>query len=107
MPAVSTLPRAAVDPFVALVLTHARRQAQGWSGDRRAFISHVWRSIRIGEPEWQASDAEFKARLIEAHKLGQLTLAYADLKDKDSLQDVQESAISYMNTVWHYIRVPE
>ena len=36
---------------------------------------------------------------------GQLALANADLKDKDNIKDVQDSAVSYRNAVFHFIRV--
>jgi hypothetical protein len=43
--------------------------------------------------------------LAEAHRAGQLALANADLKDKDNIKDVQDSAVSYRNAVFHFIRV--
>ena len=43
--------------------------------------------------------------LAEAHRSGQLALANADLKDKDNIKDVQDSAVVYRNAVFHFIRV--
>jgi hypothetical protein len=43
--------------------------------------------------------------LAEAHRVGQLALANADLKDKNNMKDVQDSAVSYRNAVFHFIRV--
>lgn len=94
-----------VAAFATAVQTCASVCAQGWSGDRKAFISDVWRLIRDRHPEWGISDVEFKSMLVEAHRQNQLSLAYADLKDKTSVQVLQASAVAYRNIVWHYIRV--
>jgi hypothetical protein len=91
--------------FASEVRRHAASQARGWSGDRKAYISHVWRNIREKRPDWGLSEIEFKCMLAEAHRAGQLALANADLKDKDNIKDVQDSAVSYRNAVFHFIRV--
>ena len=91
--------------FASEVRRHAASQAQGWSGDRKAYISHVWRNVREKRPEWGLSEIEFKCMLAEAHRAGELALANADLKDKDNIKDVQESAVSFRNAVFHFIRV--
>jgi hypothetical protein len=91
--------------FASEVRRHAASQAHGWSGDRKAYISHVWRNIRDRRPEWGLSEIEFKCMLAEAHRTGQLALANADLKDKSNIQDVQDSAVVYRNAVFHFIRV--
>jgi hypothetical protein len=80
-------------------------RAQGWPGDRKAFISHVWQEIRDRHPAWGLSEIEFKAMLAEAHRAGLVALANADLKDSTTVKDVQESALSYKNAVFHFIRV--
>ena len=91
--------------FASEVRRYAASQAKGWSGDRKAYISHVWRNVREKRPEWGLSEIEFKCMLAEAHRAGQIALANADLKDKDNIKDVQESAVSYRNAVFHFIRV--
>jgi hypothetical protein len=80
-------------------------EAQGWSGDRKAYISRVWRTVREKRPEWGLSEIEFKCMLAEAHRSGQLNLANADLKDESNIKDVQDSAVIYRNAVFHFIRV--
>jgi len=96
-------------PDLSGFATEVRRQAasaaHGWSGDRKAYISHVWRSVRDQHPGWNLSEIEFKCMLAEAHRSGQLALAHADLKDKNNIKDVQESAVVYRNAVFHLIRV--
>ena len=96
-----------LDGFVAEVHQAARVRAEGWPGNRKAFISHVWQTIRTQRPEWSLSEVEFKGMLAEAHRAGRLALANADLKDKRSLDDLEASAVGYKNTVWHFVRVEE
>ena len=45
--------------------------------------------------------------LTEAHRTGLVMLANADLKDKKALKDLQDSAVVYKNTVWHYVRAAD
>jgi hypothetical protein len=90
--------------FAVAVRKQAAGTAQGWSGDRKAYISHVWRSVRDQHQHWNLSEIEFKCMLAEAHRSGQLVLASADLKDKSNIKDVQDSAVVYRNAVFHFIR---
>lgn len=96
-----------LEEFAAEVQRRSAPVAEGWPGNRKTFISHVWPSIRDGRPEWGLSDIEFKCMLVEAHRAGRLSLASADLKNKNNIKDIQDSAISYMNTVWHFVRVED
>jgi hypothetical protein len=93
--------------FARSVKKAAAARAEGWPGSRKAFISHVWDVIRSSEPSWQVSEIEFKCMLAEAHRLGALVLANADLKDRKSIKDLESSAVPYKNTVWHFVRVEE
>ena len=104
-------PAAAARPdlqgFARAVLAAATAGAEGWPGNRKAFISQVWRTIESRHPEWGLSIVEFKAMLAEAHRTGHITLANADLKDKRNMRELQESAIAYKNTVWHFVRAED
>jgi hypothetical protein len=91
--------------FAREVRRLAAGEAQGWSGDRKAYISRVWHTLRRQRPEWGLSEIEFKCMLAEAHRAGQLALANADLKDESNIKDVQDSAVIYRNAVFHFIRV--
>jgi hypothetical protein len=91
--------------FAAAVNAAAAVRAEGWSGNRKAFVSAVWEIIRERHGAWQISEIEFKSMLTEAHRTGLIVLANADLKDKRYMAEIQASAIPYKNTVWHYIRV--
>jgi hypothetical protein len=89
------------------VLSAARERAEGWPGNRKAFISQVWNAIRTSHPEWGLSEIEFKDMLAGAHRAGQLVLTGADLKNKQNIKEFEDSAILYKNTVWHYVRVED
>lgn len=93
--------------FVAVVRQTAGRVAEGWAGNRKAFISRVWRNIQDVQPHWQLTEIEFKCMLTEAHRAGQIVLSNADLKDDRNLRDVQESAVAYRNAVFHFVRVDD
>ncbi len=93
--------------FAARVIDAARTRADGWAGNRKAFISHVWETISETHPQWRLSEIEFKCMLAEAHRAGHVVLANADLKDKRQLKEFQASAVSYKNTIWHFVRVEE
>jgi hypothetical protein len=93
--------------FCAAVLDVARPVSEGWPGNRKAFISLVWKAIRSSRPDWGLSEVAFKGMLAEAHRLGQIELASADLKDGRDLRSLEDSKILYKNTVWHYVRVQE
>lgn len=106
---VTATPVTRPDPaqFSRAVLAAARTKAEGWPGNRKAYVSNVWHVLREQRPEWALTEIEFKCMLTEAHRTGLLTLANADLKNPRNLKELQESAISYKNTIWHFIRVED
>ncbi len=93
--------------FAAAVQSAARVEAEGWPGNLKAMICRVWAVTVAKHPQWGLSEGDFKALLAEAHRAGLLVLATADLRDKSRLKELQDSAITYKNTVWHLIRVTE
>jgi hypothetical protein len=93
--------------FARAILAAARTKAEGWPGNRKAYVSNVWHVVREQRPEWALTEIEFKCMLTEAHRTGLLTLANADLKNPRNLKELQDSAISYKNTIWHFIRVED
>ncbi len=99
--------RPGLTQFSAGVLNVAREHAEGWPGNRKAFISQVWKAIRTSHPEWGLSEIEFKDMLAGAHRAGQLVLTGADLKNKQNIKEFEDSAILYKNTVWHFVRVED
>jgi hypothetical protein len=102
-----TAQRPGLAQFSAGVLNAARFHAEGWPGNRKAFISQVWEAIRTSHPEWGLSEIEFKDMLAGAHRAGQLVLTSADLKNKHNIKEFENSAIIYKNTVWHFVRVED
>jgi hypothetical protein len=106
-PAVAAAARPDFVGFVAATLAAAQGVAEGWPGNRKAFVSKVWGAVQAQHPEWLVSEIEFKAMLIEAHRVGRIVLANADLKDQRSMADVQASAIAYKNAIFHFVRVDD
>ncbi len=104
-------PRLLVRPdmaeFSAAVVSAARPVSEGWPGNRKAFISLVWKAIRNQRPEWELTEVAFKSMLAEAHRSGHVVLSGADLKDKCDLRTLEDSKILYKNTVWHFVRVED
>lgn len=93
--------------FVAAVKAAARSKAEGWTGNRRAFVSHVWSAFSEANPSWAVGMAQFKSLLAEAHRLGVISLVTADLRNKQTIADIEASAITWKNTTWHYVRVED
>jgi hypothetical protein len=93
--------------FAREVNSAARTRAAGWPGNSKAFISHVWQTLQVRCAEWGLTELEFKAMLAKAHRMGHVTLSSADLKDKRDIKELQESAVVYKNTVWHFVRVED
>lgn len=91
--------------FAKAVKAAALARAEGWSGNRKTFVSHVWSAIADQYPEWGLSEIEFKCMLTEAHRTGLIALANADLKD--NRREFVDSAVVYKNTIWHYVRVED
>ena len=93
--------------FIREVQAAASRRAEGWPGNRKAFICHVWEDMKARHPAWALTEIEFKAMLAEAHRSGGLVLANADLKDKKHMEEFAKSAIQFRNMVLHFVRVEE
>ncbi len=104
-------PAAALRPdlagFAKAVQAVAGHKAEGWPGNRKAYISDVWAALSAGHAEWGLTEIEFKSMLAEAHRTGHVVLANADLKDRRSLPKVQQSALVFKNTALHFVRVED
>jgi hypothetical protein len=78
---------------------------EGWFGDNKVFINHVWRRLR-DDPGFPPMDLPgFKQRLIEANADNLLTLSRADLVQVMNPADVSESETHHLNAVFHFILV--
>lgn len=93
--------------FLKAVRSSAKLNANGWSGNRKAYISHVWRSVCDSHPDWRLSADVFKTMLADAHRLGHVVLINADLRDRKNIRDVQDSAVHYKNMEWHYVQIAD
>lgn len=93
--------------FTKEVKEIAASSAVGWPGNKRAFVSHVWRDLKLKFPLWNLSEDEYKDMILSAQRAGLLRLAIADLRDKSNVEDVAESRIAYKNSEWHFIRVED
>lgn len=96
-----------VAQFASAIQAAAATCADGWPGNRKSYISKVWDVLKVKAPHWGLSEIEFKCMLAEAHRSGHVVLASADLKNKQNIQELESSAISYKNTVWHFVRVED
>lgn len=91
--------------FARITVEAARQRAEGWAGNRRAFVSKVWSGIAASHPQWGLDEAAFKALLVDAHREGLISLTNADVREREALPELEASAIQHANSVWHYIRV--
>ena len=96
-----------LDGFAKAVQAVAGARAEGWPGNRKAYISDVWQAINAAHSGWGLTEIEFKSMLAEAHRTGHVVLANADLKDRRSLPRIQQSALVFKNTVLHFVRVED
>jgi len=91
--------------FAERLTDAARHSPTGWFGDDLIFISHVWKHVR-NSSEFQHLDfPEFQRKLIAANRAQLLTLSRADLVQAMDPADIRESETSYLNSVFHFIRI--
>ena len=93
--------------FARAILDNAAKVARGMPGNRKAFVSHVYGAIGATANRWGLDEGRFKALLAEAHRAGLIALTNADLRDRSTMADIQASAVTHQNTVWHLIRVED
>jgi hypothetical protein len=89
--------------FAEDVAATARDAHDGVFGDRKVFISEVWRALRLRPPWASVSLEEFKARLLDAHRAGQLVLARADLVAAMNPEHVAASETTANGASFHFI----
>jgi hypothetical protein len=92
--------------FARCVNQAAQRARDGRWGERKVFISAVWRTL-AGDPVVASLDlAGFKHRLCEANHAGLLALHRADLVGAMNPRELAESEARYMNATFHFIEAP-
>lgn len=89
--------------LIDAVRSAARDARDGVFGDRKVFISSVWRALRA-MPPWSRLDLdEFKAQLVSAHHQRELELARADFVSAMDPALVAASEIASDGTTFHFI----
>lgn len=89
--------------FAAAVKDVAREAADGRFGRHKVFIGPIWRRARAISPFSRMEEAEFKARLVDAHRAGLLRLSRADLTPAMAPELVAASEAPYLNGVFHFV----
>lgn len=101
---------AAAAPSFAAALRRAALAVplEGRFGERKIFLAAVWDELRRA-PAWQElSLADFKARVLAAHRAGEVSLARADLVGAMSPQLVERSEVTTAaGDAVHFLLRPE
>jgi hypothetical protein len=93
-----------LETFARRVKEAARTErGAGRFGDRKVFISAVWRTLRDDPLCVGMKPDEFKAQLVNAHRAGLLILHRADLIGAMDAKEVQASETRYLNATFHFI----
>jgi hypothetical protein len=93
----------AAPSFADAVLAAAGAAHEGRFGDRKVFVSAVWEELHK-QPPWAALALDdFKARLVAAHRAGELTLARADLVAAMDPALVAASEIAADGASFHFL----
>jgi hypothetical protein len=93
--------------FAGDALRAAAAVTEGRFGDRKVFVSAAWDELRR-DPRWsELALAEFKARLVAAHRAGELALARADLVAAMDPALVAASEIAVDGASFHFIVLKE
>lgn len=99
LPAPAAPPPPDTVTFAERVLAVARALPTGRFGEKKVFISHVWKAM---QPEWAQREA-FDAALLEANRESHLTLSRADLVSAMDPTDVAESEVRSYGASFHFV----
>ena len=99
-PGASEMP---LDAFVERVRAAARGESNGRFGDRKVFISAVWRAVRDELIRQGIDERGFKQRLLDANRAGLIHLHRADLVGAMDPTEVAASEIHHLNAVYHFV----
>jgi hypothetical protein len=95
-------PQDDLEGFARRVRDAASRARSGVFGDRKVFISALWRALG-SDRDTGANLDEFKQRLVEANRIGLLRLYRADLVEEMDPAEVAASATRYLNATFHFV----
>ena len=91
-----------LEDFARQVRDAAGRARSGVFGDRKVFISALWRDLS-GPGDGAGSLEQFKQRLVEANRRGLLRLYRADLVEEMDPAEVAASATRYLDATFHFV----
>lgn len=91
-----------LEDFARQVRDAAGRARSGVFGDRKVFISALWRDLS-GPGDGAGSLEQFKQRLVEANRRGLLRLYRADLVEEIDPAEVAASATRYLDATFHFV----
>jgi hypothetical protein len=92
--------------FADAVNRAAREAEDGRFGERRVFISALWRYMRKVPMCAGMGEKEFKARLIEANRHDLVRMHRADLALAMPVEEVTDSQTHNLNAVFHFVEAP-
>ena len=93
-----------LEVFAKKVLERGRDSKVLRFGEDRAFISSLWREM-VRHGETGLSLETFKRRLVDANRLGALSLHRADLVAAMDAATVAASEVAYLNATFHFVAV--
>ena len=91
--------------FAQEVRRHAAGRAQGWPGNRKAYISHVWHLDAREAPRVGPLRDRVQVHADRGAPRRQPGARQRRPEGQQQHRDVQESAVVYKNAVFHFIRV--
>ncbi len=92
-----------IESFAEAALHAARDPETIRFGDHKAFIDSVFERYVRGNGQPSMALAQFKKKLVAAHRKGLLTLARADLVEAMDPERVAASETHYLNSTFHFV----
>jgi hypothetical protein len=107
----SDVPQDDVEPvsialFAEQVKQAARTAKDGWFGPRKLFIHRAWEAWKAHSAE-SANLPEFKQRLLQALRAGQIELSRADFPRGLESTDLQNALTQYGDETFHFVTLDE
>ncbi len=94
-----------IEAFAEQVQQAAQTSETGWFGERKVFISHIWRNMQKNAGYPKIDFPKFKRLLTDANKQELLTLSRADLVAAMDANDVAESETQHLNATFHFVNI--
>lgn len=94
----------ALEDFSNAVLAAAVDTEEGRFGENKVFISQVWKTLSLQQPNGCPTLDVFKQRLLEASRKDLIGLSCADLAYALDTEDVTASEVVYLQSPYHFIR---